>query len=107
MSDLFALIIFIALFTLIFPVILNIVVFSILAAVVMMLLARLGILPGAVFKRYGGGDGKFGWRWKWKSPKRKDDGRRGEKWYGAPQDGEEITLPETALHKKKDSKKRG
>lgn len=90
------------------PFIMGFVVFVLLFAAIFMLLARLGLLPGATFKTY-----------TYTSSSRKRPGEDVQKtrktiyfegdevppkgdadgWYQSAQEGEIITLPETALKK--------
>jgi hypothetical protein len=93
------------------PVILGAVIFFICLAALFILLARLGLLPGAAFKTYTFPvDDRT-----WSSPRRKrkirfEDEERDwresrEGWYRSSQEGEEIILPETALKKEDGSEK--
>jgi hypothetical protein len=102
MQGLLILALIIAVVIFLMPMILGVVIFLICAVALMLLLARLGFLPGAVFKKY---DASV----KGKTPGRKrsfnfEDKERDWKetkqgWYKSAQDGEEVILPETALKK--------
>jgi hypothetical protein len=79
-------------------------------AVLMLLLSKFGLLPGVVFKRYGGSrryrqaDARSE---RWFRPEEDERGYEedGKTWRDTFQEGEEITLPETALRKENDAKK--
>jgi hypothetical protein len=105
MREFLVLVIFIAAVLFIGPIILSIVFFALVAAAILLLLARFGILPGVYVKRskVNTKRGKSSYSWKWKSQPK--GSRREEGWYSTPQDGEEIILPESALRKEKDPKK--
>jgi hypothetical protein len=91
------------------PFILSVALFLIITAFVMALLVKLGFLTGVYTKRYryvrgrkrpGRGDGRL-------RPEEEGgaDAESSDIRYDTFQEGEEITLPETALHKGIDSKK--
>jgi hypothetical protein len=108
------------------PFVLGFILFVALAVWIFMLLARMGLLPGFVFKTYRfpqGGE-------TWKDADSRDDARANRKggsfrpssgesrsgagssgphdlngWYQDDQEGEIITLPETALKKDEDDEK--
>ena len=99
------------------PMIMGLVVFLLCTAVTLILLAKFGLLPGFRYVRYGGGTRGNKASWKWKYPGRGGRDARGKSadrnetnpdsgggWYQTSQDGEEITLPETALRKENDPK---
>ena len=101
------------------PMIMGFIIFSLCVAAIVILLAKFGFLPGFRYVRYGGGarGNKSSWKWKWKYQGRggrgasRNDTRRSETnrdngagWYQASQEGEEVTLPETALRKENDKK---
>ena len=101
------------------PMIIGVVIFLICTAAIVILLARFGLLPGFRYVRYGGDPrgNKASWKWKWKYPghgggnARGNSAGRSEKkrdsvggWYQTSQEGEEVTLPETALRKENDQK---
>ena len=91
---------------------------AVIAIPIVILLARFGLLPGFRYVRYVGDTrkNKSSWKWKWKYPGRGDRNERGNHarrsegnrdsggWYRTSQEGEEITLPETALRKENDAK---
>jgi hypothetical protein len=100
------------------PVVVGFLAFVILAVGIFMLLARMGLLPGFVFKTYTfqrQGDARDGARRRRNGEQGQNAGRAGygrdadyrspgeKSWYEDDQDGEIITLPETAL--KKDGEK--
>jgi hypothetical protein len=105
------------------PMIIGVLIFSLCVAAIVILLARLGFLPGFRYVRYGGDArrGKSSWKWKYQGHGGRDshssDTSRsdstqtsrssGSGWYQASQDGEEVTLPETALRKENDPKNNG
>ena len=102
------------------PVIVGLIVFSLCAVAIVILLARLGFLPGFRFVRYGGDvrRGKSSWRWNYQGRGNRDSysGSKGRSetnrdnssgWYQTSQEGEEITLPETALQKEDDKTNKG
>ena len=100
------------------PMIMSLVIFLLCFAAIVILLARFGLLPGFRYVRYVGDSrkNKSSWKWKWKYPGRGDRNARGNhakqsernrssgKWYHTSQEGEEITLPETALRKENEQK---
>lgn len=100
------------------PIIMGFLIFSLCVAAIVILLAKLGFLPGFRYVRYGGGTrgDKSSWKWKWKYPGRENRNERGGEsrsesgrdsgggWYQASQEGEEVTLPETALRKENEQK---
>ena len=101
------------------PMIMGLVIFLLCAAAIVILLARFGFLPGFRYVRYTGSPrgSKSSWKWKWKYPghggtdAHENNASRSEKnpdngdgWYRTSQEGEEITLPETALRKENDKK---
>ena len=117
MRDILILTLIIAAVIFLAPMIVSMIIFLLCAAVIVILLARLGFLPGFRYVRYGNAprEGKSSRKWKWKYPGRggKDsDNDRTERgtgsgWYHSSQQGEEITLPETALRKEDDQTKNG
>ena len=101
------------------PMIMGLIIFLLCIAAIVILLAYFGLLPGFRYVRYVGNSrkNKSSWRWKWKYRRRAggnsrgNDASRGKKnresgsgWYQNSQEGEEITLPETALRKENDQK---
>ncbi len=79
------------------PVILGFVLFLVCAIIVFMLLARLGLIPGTVYRTY-----TFDSREKRNtaSPMREEPSPHAPGgWYQGEQDGEVLTLPENALKK--------
>ena len=93
------------------PVIMSLLIFILCIAAILILLARLGFLPGFRYARYVGDTrgNKSSWTWKRKYHGRADRDARSRTdrsetnceggWYQTSQQGEEITLPETALRK--------
>ena len=101
------------------PMIMGVVIFLLCTAAVVILLARFGLLPGFRYVRYARNHrgNQSSWKWKWKYPGHsgrdaRDNGasrsvknpESGDGWYQTSQEGEEITLPETALRKENDLK---
>jgi hypothetical protein len=94
------------------PFVVGFILFVILAVGIFMLLARMGLLPGFVFKTYrfpSGERASSGTESRaegdragvWPEP----EGHRRNGWYQDDQEGEVITLPETALKKDGDEGK--
>ncbi|MDR1944063.1 MAG: hypothetical protein LBQ19_04495 [Synergistaceae bacterium] len=87
----------------IMPFVLGIVVFAAVFVAIFMLLARLGLLPGVVFRTYKFAPGRDKGREAPRGGFRDETvGNSSNGWYQDVQEGEIITLPETAL--KKDDK---
>ena len=98
------------------PIIMGLILFILCIAAIVILLAYFGLLPGFRYARYVGGSPRdTSRRWKRKYPghggERGNNTKRGESnwnsgggWYQTSQEGEEITLPETALRKENDKK---
>ena len=113
MREFLFLILFIIAAIILAPMIMGLIVFLLCAATVLILLAKFGLLPGFRRARYVGNTrrNRSSWQWKWKYPRRGNYESRNEanwdssgRWYQTSQEGEEITLPETALRKEKDKK---
>jgi hypothetical protein len=110
MQQLLVAVFFVAVIMFFWPVIFSVAIFFICAAVLMLLLSRFGFLPGVVFKRYGASrsyrqaDARSE---RWFRPEEDERGYEegGKIWRDTFQEGEEITLPETALRKENDPKK--
>ncbi|MDR3281216.1 MAG: hypothetical protein LBT23_11970 [Synergistaceae bacterium] len=105
MQALMILALIIAVITFLMPFIFSVLIFFIGAILILLLLARFGLLPGAMFKMYGAkiddrspNSHKKRRHFNFEEEEREWKERRGG-WYGSQQDGEEITLPESALHK--------
>lgn len=98
------------LFLLVFmlPFVVSFVLFILFAVGIFMLLARMGLLPGFVFKTYRFTTEESTGRAKWAAggdnsrPREKGEKPSEKSWYQDDQDGEIINLPETAL--KRDEK---
>ncbi len=95
---------FFALIFFMMPFILSVVGFVLLFALAFLLLARLGLIPGMTYRRttYTTTSRKTRQEprtktvfWSDETPPRQDDGG----WFQSDQEGEIITLPETALKK--------
>ena len=100
------------------PMIVGLIIFALCVAAIAILLARLGLLPGFRYVRFGGGTraNRSQRQWNWyhrgrngkntqgSDVNRSETKRDGGGWYQNSQDGEEITLPETALRKENDRK---
>jgi hypothetical protein len=100
---------FVAVIMFLGPIILSVVIFLICAAALMLLLSRFGLLPGVVFRRYGASRryrqaDVRGERW-FRPEDERGYEEGGKTWRDTFQEGEEITLPETALRKEDDAKK--
>jgi len=113
MQALLILAIIIAAITFLMPFIFSVLIFFIGAFLMLLLLARFGLLPGAMFKRYGAkiDDRSPNSRTKkrrYNFEKEERDWKESrDGWYSSSQEGDEIILPETALHKEDDPVKRG
>lgn len=83
------------------PVIISVIIFSLAAAAVVMILRRFGILPGIYIGRRGRGR-RAGWKYTGGAERKE----KSAEWYDASQEGEEIILPETALRKEHNQKKK-
>jgi hypothetical protein len=84
------------------PFVLSFALFMILAIGIFMLLARVGLLPGFVFKTYRFPRDGEPWAGQYRGKAGVKDERSsaaGKDWYQDDQDGEVIVLPETALKK--------
>jgi hypothetical protein len=96
------LVLFLTVMVLMLPFVLSFVLFMVLAVGIFMLLARVGLLPGFVFKTYRfQRDGEPGaGRYREKAGVEDEYSSAAVKdWYQDDQDGEVIVLPETALKK--------
>ena len=101
------------------PMIMGFIIFLLCIAAIVILLAYFRLLPGFRYVRYVESNrrNKSSRQWKWKyrgyagGDSRGNSENRGETshesvsgWYQTSQEGEEITLPETALRKENDQK---
>lgn len=127
MRELLILIVVITAVVFLAPMILSFVIFLLFAAAIVILLFKLGLLPGFRYVRYGGDPrrSKSSRQRKWDYRERGDgdpynggtdrsDPSRSKTnsdnsggWYQTSQDGEEVTLPETALRKEVDETNNG
>jgi hypothetical protein len=82
------------------PFLLVFVIFIIIAAGILMALARFGVLPGVRVRTYTYRRGNVsGWRRNRDDSDFRFEGETRGGWYQSTQEGEIITLPETALRK--------
>ena len=104
MRGLLVFLIFFALILFMMPFILSVFGFFLLFALVLLLLARLGLIPGMTYRRYTytttsrrppRQQQAKNFRFEGEEAPQKNDGG----WFQSEQEGEIITLPETALKK--------
>ncbi|MDR1651672.1 MAG: hypothetical protein LBR87_07775 [Synergistaceae bacterium] len=109
MQALLILALIIAVITFLAPFILSALIFFICAVLVLLLLARFGLLPGAGYKRYGAdiddrSPGSLNRKRRFIFEKEEKDWKESRGWND--HDEEEIILPETAL-RKEDAPRKG
>ena len=100
------------------PMVMSLILFFLCIAAIAVLLAYFGFLPGFRYVRYmdAARANKSSRQWKWKfrrggrnsrggdASQRETNRDSGGGWYRTSQEGEEITLPETALRKENEKK---
>ena len=122
MLDLLILTLVIVVIIFLAPMIMGLIIFLLCVAAIVIMLAYFGFLPGFRYVRYveDTRGSKLSRKWKWKYGGRADDFSRHSRgdsashdetnrenaggWYQTSQEGEEITLPETALRKENEKK---
>jgi hypothetical protein len=105
MLKLLIIFLFIMLVIKLMPLILGTVALFIFVGALLVLLARFGLFPGVTFRRYKT-DNRSNERWFHPEEEERKYEKNSNDCHNSFQEGEEVTLPGTALHKENDSKEK-